>query len=193
MKYSELVDVYSKLESTQSKLEKTKLLADLFEKTNEKDLGKIIFLSAGRVFPSYSDQEIGIASKMMLKSIVKATGVSEKEVKKKFKNTGDLGLTASECISERTQQTLMSKTLTVDKVFENLREMAKIEGKRSQEKKMNLIAELFSSAKPEEALYITRTVLEELRIGVAEGLIRDAIVEAFLKPKDIKEKRNSGK
>jgi len=45
---------------------------------------------------------------------------------------------------------------------------------------LNIIAELLASAEPKEARYIVRTILEELRIGVAEGIIRDAIVEAFL-------------
>jgi DNA ligase-1 len=44
---------------------------------------------------------------------------------------------------------------------------------------MNLIAELLSQAKPKEAKYIVRTILGQLRIGVAEGIIRDAISEAF--------------
>lgn len=189
MKYSELAEVYEKLESTQSKLEKTKILADFFKEIKEKDLEKTIFLAAERVFPSYSDKEMGIAAKLMIKSIARATGVGEKDVKKKFKETGDLGLTASECVKERKQQTLMKKTLTVDKVFENLREITKTGGEKSQEKKMNLIAELFASAEPKEAIYVTRTILEELRVGVAEGLIRDAIVEAFLEPEDIKEKK----
>jgi len=189
MKYSDLVSVYDRLEATQSKLEKTKILAELFEKTEEKDLEKVVLLSTGEVFPPYSSQEIGIASKIMIKSISKATGVSQKYVENRFKENGDLGITAMECVKKRKQQTLMKRVLDIDKVFENLRKMSTMEGKKSQEKKMDLIAELFSSAEPKEALYITRTVLEELRIGVAEGLIRDAIVEAFLKPKDMEEKK----
>lgn len=188
MKYSKLTDVYEKLESTQSKLEKTRILAELFKEVDDKDLEKVVLLASGKVFPSYSNKEIGIAAKMMVKAISKATGLSEKDVEEKFRDMGDLGLVAADCIKRRKQVTLLKKTLTVEKVFENLREIASIEGKRSQEKKMNLIAELFAWSESKEAVYITRTVLEELRIGVAEGIIRDAVVEAFLKPKNKEEK-----
>ncbi|MCD6367876.1 MAG: ATP-dependent DNA ligase [Candidatus Aenigmarchaeota archaeon] len=188
MKYSDLVKYYEELESTQSKLEKTKILAKLFEEADDEILEMVVLLSSGRVFPPYSEKELGIATKTMVKAISKATGLSEDEVEKIFKETGDLGLTAAECVKKRKQVTLLKKVLTVKKVFENLREIASIEGKKSQEKKMSLIAELFASAEPKEAIYITRTILEELRIGVAEGILRDAIVEAFLKPKTKEER-----
>lgn len=189
MDYSELADVYECLESTQSKLEKADILAELLSKSNSEDLGKIVFLARGRVFPSYSEDEIGIASQLMIKAICRATGFPIGDVEEKFKDTGDLGLAASHFVGSRRQRTLLSRKLTLDKVFKNIRKLSRIEGSKSQEKKMDLIAELFASAKPKEAVYITRTVLEELRIGVARGIIRDAIVKAFLKPKDMDEKR----
>ena len=58
--------------------------------------------------------------------------------------------------------------------------MATIAGEGSQDKKLNLISELIISAKPNEVVYIVRTILGELRVGAAEGIIRDAIVKAFL-------------
>ncbi|MCK4634771.1 MAG: ATP-dependent DNA ligase [Candidatus Aenigmarchaeota archaeon] len=189
MKYSELADVYEKLEKTQSKLEKADILAELFSKAGSDDLPKLVFLASGRVFPSYSEEVIGIADQLMTKSIARATGFSAGEVEEKFKETGDLGLSASHFVEKRKQRTLLSKELTLEKVFENIRELSTIEGTRSQKKKMDLIAELFASAEPKEAVYITRTVLEELRIGVARGIIRDAIVKAFLKPEDMEEKK----
>lgn len=189
MKYLELVKVYEKLEKTQSKLEKTGIIAELFEKISTEDLEKVVLLVSGKVFPSYSEHELGIASQLMIKAISRAAGFSEKSINEKFRERGDLGLVAADCVKSRRQQTLFKKSLTIDKVFENLRRIAFISGVRSQEKKMDMLSELFASAEPEEALYIVRTTLEELRVGVAEGLIRDAIVRAFLKPKDMEEKK----
>lgn len=189
MRYLELAEVYEKLEATQSKLEKADILAELFSKASSEDLPKLVLLASGKVFPSYAEEDMGIASQLMIKAIAKATGFSPREVEEKFKETGDLGLAASYFVKSRKQQTLFKKTLTVDKVFENLRKLPYITGSRSQEKKMNLIAELFASAEPKEAVYITRTILEELRVGVAQGIVRDAIVKAFLKPKNMEEKK----
>jgi DNA ligase-1 len=191
MEYSILADVYEKLESIPSKLEKTHVLADLFSKTSSEDLPKVVLLAIGRVFPVYSEYELGIATQMMLKAISKATGFSLVDVEKSFKKTGDLGLAAEDCIKSRKQVTLFKKKLTVNTVFENLQKLAYMTGVGSQDRKLNLIAELFVSAKPKEARYVVRTILQELRVGVAEGIIRDAIVEAFLYKKGMsKEEKN---
>ncbi len=180
MEYSILTDTYEKLEETSAKLDKTRILSELFSKTPLDKLPKVVLLAVGRVFPAYSESELGIATQMMIKAISKATGFSEKDVENKFKKTGDLGLTAEECIKSRKQTILFKKKLIIDNVFENLRKLAFVTGTGSQERKLNLIAELLASAQPKEARYIVRTILQELRIGVAEGIIRDAIVKAFL-------------
>jgi DNA ligase-1 len=116
----------------------------------------------------------------MIKAISKTSGFKSDEIETKFAKLGDLGLVAEECLKSRKQFTLLTKKLTVNFVFENLRKLAIITGEGSQERKLNLIVELLVSAKPKEARYIVRTILGELRVGVAEGLIRDAIVHAFL-------------
>ena len=180
MDYSILADYCEKLESVPAKLKKTEILTDILRKTPSGELSEIILLLAGRVFPIYSEHEIGVAVQMMIKAIEKATGFKLAEIENKFKKIGDLGLVAEDCIRLRKQSTLFRKKLTVNSIFSNLQKLAFITGKGSQERKLSLIAELLSSAQPKEARYITRTILGELRVGVAEGLIRDAIAQAFL-------------
>lgn len=179
MDYSVLADVYEKLESTPAKLVKRDILAELLLKTPSELLPKITLLVCGRVFPQWSQQEIGVANKMMIRAIAKATGFKKKGIIEKFKKTGDLGLSAEECVKKRKQVALLRKKLNVNKVFENIQKLSTITGIGSQGRKLNLIAELLVFAKPKEARYIVRTVLEELRIGVAEGIVRDAIAKAF--------------
>jgi len=192
MEYSVLADYYEKLEAASSKLKKTEILAELFKKCSADELSQVVLLILGRVFPMYSESELGVAVQMMIRTIEKATGFKTGEIENKFKKTGDLGLTTEECMKARKQTTLFRKKLTVSFVFSNLQKLAFITGEGSQDRKLSLITELLSSAKPKEARYITRTILGELRVGVAEGLIRDAIVEAFLfkksMPKDEKAK-----
>ncbi len=184
MEYSELADVYSRLEDVPSKLKKTEILAEFFKKTPTDDLPRVVLLVQGIVYPKFSGLELGIATQMMTKAISKATGLSVKEVGVKFKKTGDLGLAAEECIKSKKQSSFARKKLTVDHVFENLQKLATITGGGSQEKKLSLISELIVSAQPNEARYIVRTIIETLRVGAAEGLIRDAIAKAFLMRED---------
>jgi DNA ligase-1 len=185
MEYSVLTDYYERLENVSSKLKKTEILAELFKKSPSEELPQIVLLLVGRVFPMYSESELGVAVQMMIRAIEKATGFKPEDIENKFKKTGDLGLTTEECMKSRKQTTLFRKKLTISSVFSNLQKLAFITGEGSQERKLNLITELISSAKPKEARYITRTILGELRVGVAEGLIRDAIVEAFLFKKNM--------
>jgi len=180
MDYLVLVDYYKKLEEVSAKLEKTRILAKLFKEVSSTELDKVVLLVQGAVFPKFTGYELGIATQMMMKAISKATGVSIDKIEKEFAKVGDLGLVAEKFTKERKQVTLFTKKLTIEKVFKNLQELAFVTGAGSQDKKLALITELLVSAKPEEARYIVRTILGELRVGVAEGLIRDAIVEAFL-------------
>jgi DNA ligase-1 len=190
MKYSELVELYEYLEKTSSRLDKTDKIAKFLRSVDTKDLEMVTLLVQGRVFPSYSEKEMGVAEKMMIKAIASATGFGEKEVVNEFKNTGDLGLVVEKLMTKKKQRSLVFKELTIEKVFENLQKLAFVEGKGSQETKISLIKELLGNAKPKEARYIVRTVLEQLRIGVAEGVLRDAIASAFFPDKEGEEKKS---
>jgi DNA ligase-1 len=186
MRYELLADTYGELEATTKKLAKTEITSKLLRKTPTEDLQEVVMLLNGKLFPPWDEHEIGVANQLMIKAIAKATGASDKEVVDKFRKSGDLGLTAETFTEKKRQRTLGSAELTVKKVFANFREIAEQSGSGSQDRKLGLLAELLSSAKPKEALYIARTVLEQLRVGVAEGLIRDAIAQAFeLKPEDV--------
>ena len=179
MDYSKLVEVYEYLEKTGARLKKVERIAALLEETNTDLLPTVALLVQGKLFPSYSEKEIGIANLLMVRIIANTTGFSTKQVSEKFNKIGDFGLVIEDLIGKKKQQTLFRKRITVGKVFENLRKLAETEGKGSQDRKFSLVSELLSSAGPKEAKYIVRTTLGTLRIGVAEGVIRDAVAKAF--------------
>ncbi|MFP4111462.1 MAG: ATP-dependent DNA ligase [Candidatus Woesearchaeota archaeon] len=189
MDYSELADHYEKIENTSKRLEKTALIADILKKTSKDDKKRIVLLLQGRVFPEWDERKIGIASRLVIKALNKSTGSSSQEIEKEWKDTGDLGETAENLVSKKKQSTLFSSKLTVKKVFENIKNLALMEGKGSIDQKMHLISELLTSAKPKEAKYIVRTLLEELRVGASKGTLRDSIIKAFFE--DVYENRDS--
>ena len=179
MKYSILAETYSELEKIPSKLKKTEIIANLFKETPASLLEAVTLLIQGRVFPSWSEKEVGVAEQLMLKAIAKAVGISVEDVVKDYKKSGDLGTTVESLVSKKRQRTLGAEQLTVGKVFANLQAISEHSGSGSQDRKLDLIAELLSQATALEAKYIARTVLEQLRIGVAEGLVRDAVASAY--------------
>src|SRR3989338_8824122 len=179
MEYSRLVEVYEELNKTSKRLEKTHIISEFLKEVSVEDAEHVTLLLERRVFPNYDPREIGIAARTMLKSLSAATGISIDKIEKEWKKLGDLGLVAEEIIKTKKQATLHSTKLTVKKVFENLRKLAGLEGQGTVERKTQLISELLTSAKPAESKYIAKTILNEMRIGVGQGSMRDAIVWAF--------------
>ena len=160
-------------------LEQTDIISKFLKEVDSDDLGPMILLMEGRIFPRWDEREVGIAAKTMLKAISVASGEPISRVNFEWKKTGDLGTVSYNLIKKKKQSTLGSHDLTVKKVLKNLMELAAIEGRGSVDRKISLVAELLTSAKPNEAKYIVRTILNDMRIGVGEGTIRDAIVWAF--------------
>ena len=190
MLYKELVEVYKKLESTTSKLEKTEILAKFFSQVPSEDLEIAVNLASGFIFPPYSELELGVATQLMIRALAKTCGFSPKEIERKFAETGDLGIVAEELVKRKKQRPIFARELTLDYIYNTFEKIAKASGKGAQEKKLDLIVSLLHFASPEEAKYLTRTILGELRIGVAEGIVRDAIASAFLlKPGSSKEEK----
>ncbi|OIO42137.1 hypothetical protein AUJ62_01410 [Candidatus Pacearchaeota archaeon CG1_02_32_21] len=187
MKYSELCELYDKLGKTSKRLEKIDILSDFLKKlAKSKGDNEWIYLLRGRVLPDYDSREFGISRQLIIKIISKASGVSSEIVTKDFNKVGDLGEVAESLMAKRRQHTLYSSSLTVEKVFTNLRKIFEMEGKGSVDKKVSLVAELLINANGLEAKYLIRIVLNDLRIGVADSSLREAIAEAFF-PSERKE------
>jgi DNA ligase-1 len=193
MKYDKLVELYEVLDSTTKRLEKTSLIADFLSMVGEEDpniLSIVTLLTLGRIFPTWSEEELGLGSKLLMKAIALVVGVKPGEVEDQMRDSGDIGLAAQELFSRKVQSTLFRRNLTIEKVHQNLVKIADITGGRSQYKKLEILRELLSSASPLEAKYITRTVIEELRVGVGEGTMKDAVSRAFKVPKETVERAN---
>lgn len=177
MKYSQLVDVYEKINSTTKTLEKTDIIADFLKNVNSKEIKDIILLLRGRVFPEWDTREIGIGAQLAIKAMSSAYGVSKDKIIKEWRNIGDLGEVTEKLAKNRAQSTLFQEEIDTKKVLENLQKIAVLEGAGTVDRKISYLKELLHD--PKSAKYIIRTCLEELRIGVGEGIVRDSISKAF--------------
>lgn len=188
MEYKELVEVYTALENTTKRLEKTEIISNFFKKLDDKTLPEVGLLILGDVFPPWSDKEIGIGNKLLMRAVAEAVGVSVDEVESQVREEGDIGLASLKLYSKKSQTTFFSKNLTISFVFKNLQKLAEISGARSTNRKIAILLELLSLASATEAKYLSRTIVEELRIGVGEGVVRDAIAQAFSIDKKVVER-----
>ncbi len=181
MRYSKLCELYEKISSTTKRLEKTVTLANFLKELGESDKDAL-YLLLGEIYADYDEKRIGISTQIAIKAISKSTGTPNEKVVHEWKIIGDLGKVAEKLATKNKQSTLSDHSnLTIQKVLENLRKIPALEGKGTVEKKIALITELLSSATAKEALYIIRTILADLRIGIKESTIRDSLAEAFFK------------
>ena len=179
MDYNILAELYENLTATSKRLEKTYLISKFLKRIHKSDAENIVNLIQGQVFPTWEERKIGVNAKIVIKALSSSSGIDPDNINKELNKLGDLGLVAEKLVKTKTQSTLHSIKLTTKKVYENIRKLAELEGQGTINKKIGLISELLTSATPIEAKYIIRTLLEDMRIGVSEGTLRDALVWAY--------------
>lgn len=170
----------------------TRILAELFTKVNDDEIGPICYLLEGRVAPLFEPVEFGIADQFMIRAIARATDVPISVVKEAFAKTGDLG-TAAELLAEKEgtdkqaaayeqtalltteKETLVTKESSVLEVFGVLTTIAHTQGVGSQEKKVELLAGLLAGVDPGSVRYLVRIPLGKLRLGFSDMTILDGL------------------
>ncbi|MDH5374922.1 MAG: ATP-dependent DNA ligase [Candidatus Bathyarchaeota archaeon] len=179
MKYVVIAEAYEKIEATTKRLEMTDLLVGLLENTPKKIIDKVVYLTQGKIHPDFVDLEIGIAEKLAIKALARASGIKESEIEENLKKTGDIGEAAQKFIADKRQVTFFQQSLTVQRVYGTLDKMAKASGSGAVDLKMALLAGLLADAAPKEAKYIMRTVTGNLRLGIADMTVLDALATAY--------------
>jgi DNA ligase-1 len=187
LKYVEIAESYEKIEATTKRLEMTDLLVDLLKNTPKEIIDKVVYLTQGRLYPDFVNIEIGVAEKLAIKAIARASGRSENELEEDLKTSGDIGETTQKFMAKKRQVTFFQESLTVEKVYETLDKMAKTSGSGAVDNKMALLAGLLAAATPKEAKYIARTVTGNLRLGIADMTVLDALAIAYGGGKETRE------
>ena len=136
----------------------------------------------GRIFPDYSPEKIGIGPNLVYEAVAYVVGRNRDAVIKKINSGGDAGRAIENLLAKKEQTSFFSESLDLLEVFRDFHYISGVLGNSSQKEKLKVLKRLFSNANPKEARYISRLILGELRIGVGEGNIRDAIAKAFSVP-----------
>ncbi|CAI4311774.1 AFI_G0007190.mRNA.1.CDS.1 [Saccharomyces cerevisiae] len=181
--YSEVCEVFNKIEAISSRLEIIRICSDFFikiMKQSSKNLIPTTYLFINRLGPDYeAGLELGLGENLLMKTISETCGKSMSQIKLKYKDIGDLGEIAMG--ARNVQPTMFKpKPLTVGEVFKNLRAIAKTQGKDSQLKKMKLIKRMLTACKGIEAKFLIRSLESKLRIGLAEKAVLISLSKALL-------------
>ena len=187
MDYAVIADSYQKIESTTKRLEMTDYLVELLKKTPQDEISKVVYLTQGKLYPDFLGIEMGVAEKLAIKALLRATGGRASVVQLELQKSGDIGETAEKQLAKRKQSTFFTKTLTVERVYDTLEKLAKTSGSGAVDTKMALLAGLLTDASPNEAKWLIRTVTGNLRLGIADMTVLDALAISYGGGKEARE------
>ena len=179
MLFLELAQTFEKMETTSSRLALTQFLVDLLKKTPVDIIDKIVYLIQGKLGPDHSSKELGIAEKMVAKSLSIVTGISTNEIRLQYSKIGDLGDVAYRLKYNRLQSTLFQEPLTVEKVYDTMVKIANTSGTGSLDLKIRYITSMLNNSSNLESKYLLKLVLGTLRLGIANYTLIDALALTF--------------
>ncbi|MGA9904630.1 MAG: ATP-dependent DNA ligase [Terriglobales bacterium] len=166
--------------ATTRKLEKTALVAaylqSLLGTMPESEAATAAIFLSGRPFPAYEEMTLQVGGASLWSVIAEVSGKSDRELTEIYRRHGDAGSVAAEALPERPESGL---SLTeVQRVF------VEIASARGPAAKAALLRQLMERTTPLEAKYIVKIIGGDLRIGLKESLVEEAIARAFAAPPD---------
>jgi DNA ligase-1 len=167
------------LEGTSGRLDMIDIISRILPTLSPEELPVFVRFVMGRIFPDWSSKKLGIGPNLLYEAIGYVAGMKKEQVVEKINTTGDAGRAVEELLSIKSQTTFFHEELDLVRVYTALIAIADMEGKKSQREKLLAVRRLLGNAYPLEGKYLARLMLEELRIGVGEGSVRDAIARAF--------------
>ena len=173
MEFATLARYFEKLEKTSSRLALIATLAELLRSIERPDeIEKVCYLVQGRIAPFFVALEMGMAEKTVARAIAIAYKITQENVLALFSTLGDMGLVAEQFSKE---SGITSSVLSVDDVFQGLKAIAQTAGKGTIEKRISLLTDLLKQVDSLSAKYLVRILLGNLRLGIGDSTILDAL------------------
>ncbi len=154
-RFSELAELCRSLERTTKRNEKIELISSLLKRLSPEEIAEATLFLSGKAFPESDPRVLEISY-----------------------------ATLSEAGRSLGQSRLTESPLTIREVFETLGRIAEASGPNSRARKLSLLQTLLTRTSPLEMEFLSRMLLGEMRIGVVEGVLLDAISKASGVPRD---------
>ncbi|MDX6500558.1 MAG: ligase 1 [Blastocatellia bacterium] len=163
--------------ATTKKLEKAALLGEFFQHLDDDDLARAAGYFAGQQFALNDARTTNVGGSILGEALCGATGSSPESLGPRYARWGDGGDVAFEVFCEARPGNAPSLSLAET---EDL--LARLSATRGKKAKTLLLTAALSRATPLEAKYLVKLLSGDLRIGLREGLVEDAIARAFKQP-----------
>ena len=183
--FKSLSELLEKVEGTKKRLEIIDLTANYLKALTSEEIEPATNMMVGRGFPKYSQKSLDVNWSTLTRVFERVSQFDWTLWRQAMAGTGDIG-SAIKAVLEKTkakkQTQLAEQTLTILEVRRSLEAISQTSGAGSRNKKERLITTLFSQATPVEAKYLVKIFTGEMRTGLQEGLMEQAIAKAFHVP-----------
>ena len=169
--------------ATPSKLKKISFLASYLRDLNQGDLRAAAVFFTGRPFPLTDARTLNVGWSALIDGIQQISGASDETIHRIYLDRGDLGELAEKLLRSPSLQPerAVGERLTPAGVQAKLADLVKLSGASN---KMAAVLNLFRSLAPSEAKYVIKIITGDLRIGLKENTVEEAIAKAFDRPAD---------
>lgn len=178
MQFSFFAETCASLEEQSGRLEMKHAISAILPSLSVEDLPIFIRFLMGKIFPDWSPQKLGIGPNLLYEAVAYVAGTKKAALIDLINRTGDAGLAIEQFLSTKEQTAFFTEDLSLTEVYAACTRIASSAGGRSQRERLLVLRQLFGNVSPVEARYLARLILGELRIGIGEGTVRDAIAEA---------------
>jgi DNA ligase-1 len=158
--------------STAKKLQKTGLVAAYLRSLSVADAQVAAVFLSGRPFPQWEETTLNVGGSLLWRALEDLSGRTDAELSATYRRQGDLGAVAAELLPAIPQL----KDFGVGEIQDRFRRIAAARGPRA---KGVLVRELLAQVMPLEAKYIIKIMTGDLRIGLKESLVEEAIAKAY--------------
>jgi len=163
--------------ATPAKLEKIRLLAEYFSTLDDARLSIATVYFTGQAFPQTDLRTLQVGGSVIYRALASATRMSETEFRRIASSHGDAGKTAFEVLDGRTTP----EPFGLIDSYEFFERLHKLRGPAAKKDALqNRLARLIGR----EGQYVIKILSGDLRIGLREGLVEEAIAKAFAAPLD---------
>ncbi|MEP0883718.1 ATP-dependent DNA ligase [Trichocoleus sp. ST-U3] len=158
--------------ATTKRLTKASLLGSYFTSLSDNDLVLAARYFSGYIFPLRDQRTINIGGAALLTAIAAVSGQEKSVLQERLVKLGDPGDITFEAFNNNPQRSEYQSILNLDSLSNKLEQLAATTGTK---RKTELVIELLKMATPLEAKYIVKLLAGDLRIGLKEGAVEDAI------------------
>ena len=159
--------------ATSKKLEKTGIVAGYLQSSPIEEAAVAAVFFSGRPFPVWEETTLQVGGTLLWRLVGELSGRSEAELREAYRRRGDLGAVAGDVLPERANAPASVSVLEVDQSFR------RIAAARGVAAKTALVRELLQRLSPLEAKYVVKIMTGDLRIGLKESLVEEAIARAY--------------